>query len=127
MANFKTYINSGFSSCMLLAYARDECRSRDVRLYLIPGHDDVVGVTDGVDAWIAPAVASIMSVNVRRIIDDLRAGKGVPKPEPLAAPRRTLLNMAANAEDGEPVVRRRTIAEDPKPQNQGVPRRALLA
>lgn len=119
MANYKTYINSHFSACRLIAYARDNCRDRDVRLYLLPGHDDVVGVSDGVDAWIAPAVADIMSVNVRRLVDDIRAGRPVPKPEPPSALKRRRLLEA----EEQVVVLRRAIAEQP----QGVQRRALLA
>jgi hypothetical protein len=85
--NYKDRINTGFASCTLLAYARDHCRERDVRLYLLPETDDCVGVTDGTDAWIAPRSASLFSVNVDRIIADFRAGKGLPKPARPGAPR----------------------------------------
>lgn len=80
--NYKERINTGFASCTLLAYARDHCRERDVRLYLLPETDSCVGVADGTDAWIAPVSASVFSVNVERIIADFRAGKGLPKPVP---------------------------------------------
>lgn len=124
MANFKTYINSGFSACTLLAYARDHCRNRDVRIFLIPGHDDCVGISDGVDAWIAPTRADVFSVNVERLIADLRAGRP-QKPVPLSAPRRTLLDPGPS----EPPLRRRQVtAPDPvNSNNLGVQRRALLA
>lgn len=82
MANWKHYINSDFSGCRLLAYARDYCRDRDVRIFLIPGQADAVGITDGVDRWIAPVRADVFSVNVERLLADLQAGKELPKPVP---------------------------------------------
>lgn len=80
--NYKNRINSGFAGCTLLAYAHDHCRNREVKLYLLPETDEVVGVDDGTDRWVAPAVASLFSVNVTRIIQDLRDGKGIPSPVP---------------------------------------------
>jgi len=82
MANWKHYINSGFAGCRLLAYARDYCRDRDVRIYQIPGQVDAVGISDGVDAWIAPVRADVFSVNVARLFDDMQAGRELPKPVP---------------------------------------------
>lgn len=95
MANWKTFINSGFSGCMLLAYARDHVRQRDVKIWLVPGERDDVGISDGTDAWIAPVSADCFSVNVKRLIDDLNAGKQIPKPvPPVAGGRRRLLPEA---------------------------------
>lgn len=123
MSRFNAYMNSGFAGCRLLAYTRDECRHRDVRLYQVPGYEDVVGVADGTDSWIAPVSANIMSVNVRRLLDDLQAGIPLPKPEPLAAPRRTLVLTPSEAAEGAPV-RRRPLTQTPATE-QGVRRRAI--
>lgn len=60
---------------MLLANARDEHRNRDVRLYLMPGEFETVGVTDGTDAWVAPVIADPFSVNIARLMQDVREGK----------------------------------------------------
>lgn len=54
MSRFNNYFTSGFSGCKLVATGYDPHRERDVRMFLIPGHIDVLGVTDTVDSWIAP-------------------------------------------------------------------------
>lgn len=72
---FNHYFNTHFSSCVLLAHAHDPYRQRDVQLRLLPGEFDVVGVTDGTDAWVAPVVGDSFRVNIKRILDDIRAGK----------------------------------------------------
>lgn len=77
MANWKTYMANHFGSCLVLAHARDNCRQRDVKICAIPGEVEAVGITDGTDAWIAPVTADCFSVNVRRLMDDLHAGKFV--------------------------------------------------
>lgn len=75
---FKDYINRHFDGCRLLAHARDEHRNRDVRVFALPGHFDVVGVTDGTDAWVAPVICDPFSVKVSQLLADLRAGVDVP-------------------------------------------------
>ena len=87
MADWRRYMGNKFAGCQLLAYAHDHCRLRDVRIYLIPGEFDDVGVTDGVDVWIAPVIADPFSVNVARLLADLQAGKPLPKPIPPQAKR----------------------------------------
>lgn len=121
MANWKHYINNDYSGCMLLAYAHDQHRNRDVRIYLIPGVEDCVGVTDGVDAWIAPVSASLFSVNVERLLNDLREGKGIPKPTPIVrSPRVKLIRE----EPAKPSRVRLLPTNDQQPRSS---RRVLLA
>lgn len=109
MANWKVYMNNHFGSCTVLAHARDHCRERDVKICLIPGEADAVGITDGTDAWIAPVSADCFSVNVQRLMEDLRAGRFVRAET--YAPRR---------ERKQPIT---LPAADPPPDGPGGPRR----
>lgn len=88
MADWKRHMNSGFSNCRLLAYARDNCRNRDVKIFQIPHVWDAVGVSDGVDSWIAPTIADPFSVNIKRMMQDLLEGKQIPTPTPPGPARR---------------------------------------
>lgn len=72
---YRNWINCHFDNCRLLANAYDEHRNRAVRVFMMPGVFDVVGVSDGVDAWVAPVIADPFSVSVKRILDDIQAGK----------------------------------------------------
>jgi len=78
---------------MLLANARDEHRNRDVRLYLMPGEFDTVGVTDGTDAWVAPVIADPFSVNIIQIMKDVRDGK-IIKPNEVPRKRHRIIISA---------------------------------
>lgn len=75
MSRFNAYMSNHFGSCMLLAESYDPHRQRDVKIYRVPGEDAYVGVTDGTDSWIAPVVADLFTCNIKRIMDDLHAGK----------------------------------------------------
>ena len=79
MSRYNHHFANHFSGCLLLAHAHDPYRNRDVQLRQLPGEFDVVGVTDGTDAWIAPVAGDPFSVSVKRILEDLRAGK-MPNP-----------------------------------------------
>lgn len=72
---FNKFMQSHFAGCRLLAHARDTCRNRQVKVYALPGEFDVVGVSDGVDAWMAPVVADPFTVNVGRLLQQIREGK----------------------------------------------------
>jgi hypothetical protein len=72
---YRNFINSHFDGCRLLANAYDEHRNRAVRIFMMPGQFDVVGVSDGTDSWVAPVIADPFSVSVKRILDDIQAGK----------------------------------------------------
>ena len=67
MGKWNHHFANHFGSCMLLAKARDEHRNRDVEVRMLPGEFEVVGVTDGTDAWIAPVIADPFNVNIRGI------------------------------------------------------------
>lgn len=76
LSHFKT------AGCRLIARAHDECRNRDVTLYALPGYWDVVGVSDGTDAWIAPASAGLFfktaTGDCADLLRRLRAGDPLP-------------------------------------------------
>lgn len=95
MANFAHYFNSNFASCRHLANAHDQHRVRDVRIYQIPGEVDFVGVTDGVDKWIAPVADELFSVNIKKLLRDLQDDPGIRLPitgsERRQRPRRALI------------------------------------
>lgn len=80
MSRFNHYFNGDFSGCRHLANAHDPHRDRDVRIYQIPGEIECVGVTDGVDKWIAPVVAELFTVNILKIMRDLHDGIALKLP-----------------------------------------------
>lgn len=112
MADWKHYINTGFAGCLLLSYARDHVRIRDVRIWKIPGEVDDVGISDGTDAWIAPVSADCFSVNVKRLLDDLAAGKPLPKPVPPVAGSRRRLIVVDEAPAIAPRGRQRLLIDE---------------
>lgn len=80
---FNKLLGSHFAGCLVLARARDVYRNRDVTVHMIPGDFSIVGVSDGVEAWIAPVVVNPFSVNVKKLLEDVQAGKPLTAPEPL--------------------------------------------
>lgn len=125
MNRFNAYMAGHFSGCRLLAHARDEHRGRDVKLFKIPGHWDVVGVTDGTDSWIAPTAAGpffkTADGDVADIMRRLQAGEELPPPPDAPRKRaRLVLEDAAPPAARKP---RQRIEEDPQPR----PRRARHA
>lgn len=119
MANYKYYFGNGFAGCKLLAHTRDVYRERDVRVFMIPGEFDVVGVTDGTDCWIAPVAADPFRVNVADLIRRVRAGEPITVSEPPKRPRRALIDEAQPS----PRPMRRALVEEPQAPKQ---RRKLL-
>jgi hypothetical protein len=97
VSRFNPYLTTHFqgNGCRLIARAHDDCRARDVRLYAIPGYWDCVGVTDGTDAWIAPASSGLFfrtaTGDCADLLRRLQAGDELP-PVPdfpkSAAPRK---------------------------------------
>lgn len=86
--SYKHHLTSHWAGCRLLAETRDHCRKRDVRLYLIPGEFDHIGVTDGTDAWVAPAnVHSLFGVDVRVLLQRIRSGEDVKPVQSLVRAR----------------------------------------
>jgi hypothetical protein len=84
MGLFTSYLNSHFKSggCRLIARAHDKCRDRRVTLHAIPGFWDCVGVSDGTDAWVAPASAGLFFATATGdcadIMRRLQAGEELP-------------------------------------------------
>lgn len=72
--SFKHYITSHFAGCRLLAETEDVYRDRKVKVFMIPGNVEHVGVCDGTDAWVAPVVADPFRVDVRKLIMDIQSG-----------------------------------------------------
>ena len=124
MTRFNHHMSSHFSGCRLLAEAHDPHRNREVSLYLIPGTVEVVGVSDGVDAWVAPALAHCFSVNVPDILRRIAVGEHVAPirrqaPTPAKRERRAVISEPEPA----PRSRRAMLTEEAKPRQ----RRQLIA
>ena len=78
MSRFNRYLESHFAGCRQIATAFDHCRTRDVKLFALPGEFTMVGVSDGTDCWMAPVIADPFSVRVQSLLDMLREGKPLP-------------------------------------------------
>ena len=63
---FNNYLVSHFKACPLLLEYRDHGRQRQVRVFNIDD-DTLVGVSDGVESWIAP-VANFERFDLRSIM-----------------------------------------------------------
>lgn len=110
MGKFTTFINTHFqgSGCRLIARAFDECRQRRVTLHAIPGYYDCVGVSDGTDAWIAPASAGLFmktaTGDCADIMRRLQVGEELPPVPDFPGPKRGRVAL----EDPEPQPRPRS-------------------
>lgn len=111
MSRYNNYFANGFRACRLLAYARDNHRNRDVRIYAMPGEFSVVGVTDDTDCWIAPVSADPFSVNITRLMKDLGEGKPLPPPKPPGESGRVRKSLVTD----NPSPTRRKLLEQPTP------------
>lgn len=103
MPDYKHMINTHFGTGRLIARAHDPYRKRDVRVYFI-GEDDVVGVSDGTDAWMCPTVAEPFSVKLRPLIEAIRAGHPLPVAE---SPEKDKQFLGLDAEQSRPHRERR--------------------
>ena len=124
---YNVYFANHFRDCRLLVRGYDPHRQRQVEVRLIPGEWDVVGISDGVDAWVAPVVvASPLFDKARAVMADIRAGKD---PKPLEARRRVLIQ---DEDQTSPTGRRITQSQpniqniNPKTEEFRRIRRALL-
>lgn len=106
MNRFNEYMANHFGSCRLLAHAQDLHRNRMVKIYQVPGHMDVCGVTDGVEAWIAPVSPNLFSVNVARLYEDIAAGRPIDKPTMVQGARRPRVKLHTD-EPSEPIPTRK--------------------
>lgn len=59
MNRFNSLINTHFKSCQLIHTEQDENRNRLMNFFVIQDHKDLVGISDGVDSWIAPLTEKI--------------------------------------------------------------------
>lgn len=80
VSDLKYHQKSNFAQCRHIANAYDPHRLRDVKLYHIPGDFTVVGVSDGVDTWIAPTACNPFSVDVVRLYERIRNGEILEAP-----------------------------------------------
>lgn len=125
MSKYNHYLMGHFGSCRLIARAFDDCRNRQVKLYAMPGIYDAVGVTDGTDAWIAPAAASpffrTSTGDVTAIMRRLAAGEDPgPVPDAPATAQKRLRARLVHDPDPIPPTRRRVLladvpAQEPQP------------
>lgn len=120
MPSFNRYFNNFFGGCQLLAEAYDQHRKRDVRIYLIPGTVDVVGVTDTVDCWVCPTNISPFSVDVKAILDDLQGERKLKLP--IRAPgipgeagtgKRARIRISSETPATPPIRERKRLLIDP--------------
>lgn len=121
MTRFNHHFANHFGGCQLLFTGQDPHRGREVQVRLIPGEWDVVGLTDGTDAWVAPvnAIGSPLLARAKMIMDEIRAGK----PPRTAATRRKLL--LDDDPQPEPSARPRTRLTIPLDDEVPTPRRKL--
>lgn len=87
MNRYNHHLNTHFRSCHLLAKAYDPYRERNVEVRLIPGEFDVVGVSDGVDAWVCPTSIDPFGINLVKILDTIRNTGELPSLAPASRPR----------------------------------------
>lgn len=125
---YNHYFISGFSGCKLVAEGHDPYRKRHVRMFMIPGEDQIVGVHDGVDGWVAPLSSPFLE-HVRSAIRRFVSGESVPFPLALAhkdpgpsegSNRSRRVRIAAPVEEPEPAPsRRRVIVEETPARRPG--------
>lgn len=65
---FKRLLSSKFKGCTLLAETIDQGRKRPVKIYLIDTRQDVVGINDSVDCWIATPTVSFPALKLPNLI-----------------------------------------------------------
>jgi hypothetical protein len=70
---------------------------------MLPGEFEIVGVSDGTDAWIAPVSGDPFSVSVKRILEDIRSGK---MPAQQRQRTRVLVGVAEDAPPAQGKARR---------------------
>lgn len=108
MSRFNTYLNTHFKSggCRLIARAHDRCRDRPVTLHAIPGFWDCVGVSDGTDAWIAPASAGLFfgtaTGDCADLMRRLQAGEELPPVPDAPPPRRARVRLETDPQPAAP-------------------------
>ena len=110
---FNHLFASQFGSCRLLKKGHDPHRNRDVRIYALPGEFEIVGMTDGVDCWVAPVATGFLE-DVRKLLARIRAGEDVRAVEDDRPPARRRINVS----EGQSPTGRMTTAQ---PEIQNLP------
>lgn len=105
---YNHFFESHFSGCLHIAGYHDPHRNRDVKIFMVPGDHSVVGVCDGVDAWIAPANIMVPGhsggpgkVDLVEILQSVRDGT-FQGPNPTKIPRK-LIRLESAAQPGPAV------------------------
>ncbi len=121
ISNFKYHMNNRFSGCLHIATTHDPYRGREVKVYMLPGDYEIVGVSDGVDVWVAPVAAEPFhnfGVRVRDLLQAVRAGTFTAPIQGNPVRRRILVNetqqLTAALLSAGVLSRRKIIAEEPK-------------
>lgn len=114
---YNHYFANQFGSCRLLKTGRDPHRNRDVRIYALPGEFEVVGMTDGVDSWIAPVATGFLE-DVRKLLNRIRSGEDVRAIAEAAAPARRRIALPGDEPERTPTGRLRRRIE---PEIQNLP------
>lgn len=97
MSRYNILMQDHFRTCQLLARGHDEHRNRNVEIREIPGSLDVFGISDGVDAWVAPKnVTSELFERARKSLTAIYEGREPVIDAPVRRKRRVLI------EDDEP-------------------------
>jgi len=131
MSRFNSFFQNNFSGCRKLAECYDPHRNREVSIYLLPGYVDAVGVTDGVDKWVAPVSASLFTVNIQDLLRRMHAGENLNLPVTVRREgsgsgqkraRRALLDVT----EPDPAPTRRRLLVDPAPAPAVSTRRKLI-
>jgi hypothetical protein len=65
---------SRFQGCLHLAGYHDPNRKRDVKVFMVPGDHSVVGIWDGVDAWVAPSNTTVAGTDLVALLESVRNG-----------------------------------------------------
>lgn len=108
MNRFNAYFVNHFSNCTTLVEGYDPHRDRKVLIKIIPGDFSIVGVTDGVDAWVAPlsVAPSELFDLVRKAMEEYLKTSKVPAASSLS--RRRPLTLPP-PETPTPTLRRRLV------------------
>lgn len=68
---YNRHLCEHFKNCRLLKIGHDPHRNRRVEIRFIPGEFEVVGMTDGVEAWVAPLATGFLE-DVRKMLAELQ-------------------------------------------------------
>lgn len=103
-------LRNHFRGHTLLGEMEDSNRGRTVRAYLIKDRTDIVGVSDGVDSWIAGPHSCLYSLNLPEVIAAISRGEAiVPK---LVSPKAKRLRHSLSDDPPSTALRTRHRLDD---------------